>query len=281
MLKKILKDLIYRIKDDEVQALAAQFTYYFILSFFPFLIFLITLISYTPLTSEQALRDLAEIMPADVYRLVHKTISQIIDANRLSALSFGAAATLWAATNGVVGVITGLNKAYDVHESRSFIKVRVISVIFTLLLASLMILSMVTLILGEVIGLYFFRHLGLRGSFTEIWNILRYLVSLPAIFIIVLISYRFLPARKLCFKELLPGTVFSTLSLIATSVLFSLYVKHYANFSYMYGSLGGIIILLLWLYYTSLMLLLGGEINAAAAFYKERHGGKKTAVGKK
>ncbi len=271
MLKHFIGDLIYRIRDDNIQALAAQFSYYFILALFPFLIFFITLVSYTPLTGEQALETLSRVMPSSAYAVIRETIDEITRANRFSALSLGAAATLWAASNGVVAVIRGLNRAYDVHETRSFIRVRIISIGFTLLIVFLLIFSLITLVFGEIIAGYVFRFLRFEKIFARIWNPVRYIISFAAIFIMLAVTYYFLPNRKLCAKELLAGTLFAALGLIAVSTLFSFYVNNFTNYNLMYGSLGGIIALLLWLYYCSLILLLGGEINASCAFYRE-HG---------
>ena len=117
---EMLKDFYQRFQEHEVPALGAQLTYYLILAFFPFLIFLLTLLSYTPITSEEALNNLSRFLPADAYKVVIEVLRQTLSSSRQTLLSLGALFTIWASSNGINAVIRGINKAYDESETRPF-----------------------------------------------------------------------------------------------------------------------------------------------------------------
>jgi membrane protein len=178
-------------------------------------------------------------------------------------------ATIWAASNGVNAIIKGLNKAYDEEETRPFWIVRGISVISTLVLAVVILISMLTLVFGRIIGEYLFEWLNYPVAFPRIWSVLKLAIPLVAIFGVFMLMYQVTPNRRLTWRDVLPGSVFTTVGWIVSSLLFSFYVNHFGNYAKTYGSLGGIIVLLIWLYWSSIIVLLGGEINATYAFGRE------------
>lgn len=266
---KVLSDVYIRSKDDDVPALAAQLTYYFILSFFPFLIFLITLVSYTPITSERALNDLSKIIPPSAYNIVLDVVNQITLSPRETFLSFGMIAALWTSSNGMNAVIRGINKAYDQKETRPFWKVRGLSIIAIIALALTIIFSFTLLVFGEVIGRELFRFFGFSNLFKGTWTVMRFLIPILFMFTVFTLLYMLTPNRRLTLKEVLPGSVVTTIGWILTSVLFSFYISNFGNYSKTYGSIGGVIALLVWLYWISIIIMLGGELNASLAFKRD------------
>jgi len=267
----LIKDLYFRFNDDDVPALASQLAYYFILAIFPFLIFLINLISFTPITSEQALNDLSKLVPNVAYDIIKNVIDQASHTNRQTLLSFSMIATLWAASNGMNAVIKSLNKAYDRHETRSLWKVRFLSIIATIAFAFTIILSFFLLILGEVIGRSIFAFLGLSNSFKILWSYIRFISPVAIMIIVFALLYRYMPNRRMKYSEVLAGSIFSSIGWLILSVLFSIYVNNFPNYANTYGSIGGIILLIIWLYWISIIILLGGELNAALVYNRSRY----------
>lgn len=265
----ILKNLYCRFQDDEIPALGAQLTYYLLLAFFPFLIFVLTLLSYTHLASEEALVDLSRFLPANAYEVVHRIVEETVTPNRGTLLSFGMVAAFWLASNGVGALIRGINKAYDQEEKRPFWKVRGISLLFTLGMAVIIILSFGMLVFGELLGAYMFDILGVPHLFKAAWNIIRYLIPLAAMMLVFILLYHYTPNHRMRLKEVVPGSIFSTFGWVITSLVFSFYVNNFVNFSITYGSIGGIIVLLMWLYWSSIIVLIGGELNATLAFIRQ------------
>jgi membrane protein len=272
-----IQDIYGRIQEDEVPALGAQVTYYLILSFFPFVIFLIALIAYTPLRQEDVLADLIAIMPTAVGPLVEDMFKEVIHERSSTLLSLGMIAAIWTASGGMMAMIRALNKAYDVSERRSYFKVKAISIFYTLCLSLVICLSFVLLIFGHMIGEYTFNILNIPQSFEIFWGPFKSILMLIIMCAIFSLLYYTAPNRSIRYYDALPGAVFTTIGWVVISLSFSFYVNHFSSYTTAYGSLGGIIVLLVWLYLSSTLILLGGEINASLTCRRE---GKAKAEGK-
>jgi membrane protein len=266
---RFAEDMICRFRDDDVQALGAQLTYYLILAFFPFLIFLLNLIGYMQLSSEQFMAELIRLLPEESGKAVDDIIAEVTRGSSRTLLSFGMIATLWAASNGINAIIKALNKAYDEEENRPFWKVRGISLLSTFVLAFVILIAMLLLVFGRPIGQYLFEHLGYPAGFEFLWSLLKAALPLTAMFGVFMLLYRLTPNRRLRWREVIPGSCFASLGWILTSLLFSYYVNHFGNYEATYGSVGGIIVLLIWLYISSLIILFGGELNASLTFLRD------------
>jgi membrane protein len=259
---QIIRNFYLRFQEHEIPALGAQLTYYLLLAFFPFLIFILTLLSYTTITSEQVLYDLSRWIPADALKVVREVVRQTLNSSRQTLLSLGALFSLWASSNGINAVIHGINKAYDEKETRPFWKVRGISIGFTLGLAVVIILALVLLVLGRQLGLALSAYLNDRSLYMTSWQLYRFAIPLLVMLVVFSFFYRYAPNKKISFREAIPGALFSSLGWLTTSSIFSFYVNRFDTYTRTYGSLGGIIVLLLWLYISSMVILIGGEINA-------------------
>lgn len=268
-LVRCIKRIYHRFREDEVPAVGAQLAYYLILAFFPFVIFLITLVGYSPISSDQVLNSLSQILPLEAYNIIDKTISEVVNVRSRRLLSFSFISTLWAASNGVGALINGLNRAYDEKESRPFWKVKGIALIFTLILSMGILFAFIMLVFGGVIERKIISILGSSVTFKFLWNVLRYIFVLAFLFIVFSALYYYIPNCRLKLREVLPGAAFSTLGWLAASMAFAFYVDNFARFSVIYGSIGGVMILLIWLYISAVIILIGGELNAALAFDKQ------------
>jgi membrane protein len=273
-----MDQLYCRYQDDEVGALGAQMTYYLILAFFPFLIFLMTIMSYTRVTTSAILSNFSTIVAKDTYTVIESFINNVLESKNSTLLSFGMLGTIWAASAGIMAIIKGLNKAYDEEENRPFWKVKGISLLLTLAMGVVLLLSFVLLIFGEGFGEHVFKWLHIPNNFDTVWNLFKFFIPLITMFIVFIFIYKITPNRRITLKEVVPGSVFSTLGWIVTSVLFAFYVNHWGSYTKTYGSIGGVIVLLVWMYLSSVIILMGGEINATLAFIRD---GKKKASCKK
>lgn len=256
------KELFSKIKTDDVQGVSAQLTYYLILSLFPFLIFIMTLIGYAHISLEDKIQQLQPIMPAEAYSIIEEILQDVSEGRSQALLSFGMLATLWAASKGINAIIKGLNRAYDIDESRVFWKVRGIAFLATLSIGLVVLLSILLLVFGSWLKTQVFLLTDLPYGLQKLWDLLQYAVPLFVMFVVFTLLYWIAPSRRLRLKEVMPGALFSTVGWIVTSVLFSVYVNQFSDFTKTYGSLGGVMILLIWLYISSIIILAGGEINA-------------------
>lgn len=265
---RILKRLYKRIQSDEVPALGAQLTYYLILSFFPFLIILLTLVNYTAISSQDIVSQLGTVLPTEAYNIVREIINDIFSPKSDSILSFGIIATLWTSSNGVAAIIKGLNKAYDQKDTRSFLKRRGYAIIITIGLTLAILFAFTMLVFGQILGNNLFSFLGLSNLFKILWNIVRFIFPLLFLILVFIFFYKWAPNKPLHIKEVIPGAVFTTIAWILMSTAFAFYVNNFGTYTKTYGSIGGIIILLIWLYLSSIVILIGGELNATLAFDK-------------
>ncbi len=270
-----VRELFRRIKEDEVTALAAQLTYHLILAFFPFLFFLLTLAGYTNIAGEKVLTELGRLLPSNTYDTVLQIIYELLEQRSSTLLSFSMLATVWIASSGLSAITRGINKAFDQRETRPIWKLKIFSVIYTIGFALILLLLFIAIVFGEIFGKYIFDFLGYPHLFSSVWNTVRYIMSFVSAFLLLAAIYFLLPNRKMKFREIIPGSIFSSFLWIFISLLFSFYVNNFNNYSRIYGSIGGVMVLLLWLYWSSIIILTGGEINATLSHRRQSKGLKK------
>lgn len=265
----VLSQLYCRYQDNDVTAMAAQMTYYLILSLFPFLIFLITLMSYTPLASESVLEQLLIVLPETSYRIVMDIIRETVAASNRTLLSLGMLATVWTSSSGMMAIVKGINKAYDAEEKRPFWKVRGLSIVYTLVFAVLLLFTFVLLVFGKIAGQYLFALLHFPHHFEAVWSFAKWTIPVSMMIVVFALLYMQAPNYPVRPRNAWPGAVFAASGWIGASLLFSFYVNNFGNFTRTYGSIGGIMVLLIWIYISCVVILLGGELNATLQFMKE------------
>lgn len=266
--KNIIRSLFFRYIDDEISAMSSQLAYSLLLSFFPFLILLLTVLGYSSLKSDDVLAMLNNILPNDVFKLIRKTVIEIVDKRRGGLLSISMITTIWTASNGFNAVIRGLNKAYDEREERSYWKVQLTSILCTLGLALIIIIAFTLLVFGEVGSNYFIKKFKYSPLIEYLIDFGRYFIGLILMLMVFNAVYKYTPSKRLTWKETFPGAVFTTVGWILTSIGFSYYVNHFGSYSKIYGSIGAIIALMSWLFISSVIILIGGEINATLSYRK-------------
>lgn len=256
---------IKKIGDDDIFALGAQLAYYMVLSFIPFLMFLMTLVGFSHLNSDAVLNLLSNVMPTEAFNLIQSTVIEIVDREQTGLLWISIALAIWVSSAGFKAVIKGLNKAYGVKETRSYIKLKLISMIYTILLALIVIATLFLFVFGDVIGDFFIKVLEHPEFIYYIWNMLRYVVVILIMILFFMFLYNATPCVRLGWLEVIPGAVITTLGWISISYIFAYYVNNFSNYSRLYGSLGAVFMFMTWMFITSMILILGGEINAVLA----------------
>src|SRR5699024_5294367 len=137
-----IKEFITRINDADVTGLSAQLAYFFLLSLFPFLLFLVTLMGFLPINSESFMQFLTSFLPGDVIEMIETNLKDIVNNRSGGLLSIGIIGTLWSASNGVNAITKSFNKAYEVEEDRSFILNRIIALGLMLMLVTVIALAL-------------------------------------------------------------------------------------------------------------------------------------------
>lgn len=247
--------------NDDVFGTAAELSYYFLLALFPLLIFITSLIGFLPGTHNGLVRDLERIVPADAMELVRGTLTDIVNHRSGGLLSFSLVLSLWSASSGVVSLMRGLNRAYDVTEERSFWKRRLIAIGLTIAAVLLVATGSGMIMIGHRFGRWAVRTFEVNAGSAVVSTILGYVVGLALLLAGIGSLYYFAPNTRNK-QPVKAGALFATIGVIIGSLLFSLYLRLAPSASATYGSLGAVVTLMLWLYLIGLVLLIGGEINS-------------------
>lgn len=257
-----IKELLTRIQKVDVTGLASQLAFFFLLSLFPLLIFIFTLLPYLNLDQSEIFLFIRDYAPESVATLLEETLGDILNSRNGGLLSFGIVATIWSASKGMNALTSALNRSYFQEESRSFIVARGMSVVFTVMLIAVLVVALVLPVFGQQIGTLAFSYLGLEEGFLKIWSSLRWFLPPILIYAVFSLIYWLVPNLKLQYRSVILGSLFATIGWIITSLGFSYYVGNYGSYSSTYGSIGAIIVLMMWLYLSGIILMLGGQINA-------------------
>ena len=251
---------------------ASSLAFNFFLAFFPSLIFLFTLIPYIPIQGfqETLMELLGSVLPESTNQMAFQTINDIVNNPRGGLLSVGFILALYFSTNGMSALIEAFNSSYHIRESRSFIYQKKISLILTLILACLLILTIIIIIFSKS----FLENLLLNGTISReylyFFSTGKWCVLYTVLLLGISLLYYLAPNLKVKWKILSPGTIFSSIFIIITSVLFSYYISNFSSYNQIYGSIGTLIIILLWIYFNSIILLTGFEINVSI-FASKKH----------
>lgn len=267
----ILIHLIVKIKRDDVFALSSQLAYYLMLSFFPFILFLITLVGFSRLSSTEVLNGLNALLPQSIVDLTTSTITEVFDNQYTGLLGVSVLLMIWTSSSAFRAIIKGVNKAYNFKDNRSFIKRAIISMLGILALALIILLSLFMLVFGDVISGYIRDVVPFYKALLFLWNMFRYAFIFVVMIFIFVTIYCISPARRLKIKEVIPGAIFSTIGWVIVSFGFSFYINNFNNYSRFYGGLGAVFILMTWLFLISMIFILGVEINCVLSQIKQRN----------
>ena len=255
------------VQEDNVFGRAAELSYYFLLALFPFLIFLTSIIGLVlgsgTGTRHMLFNYLARIMPPSAFQLIDNTMYEVSSASGGGKLSFGLLAALWAASNGLTAITDSLNTAYDLTESRSWWKRRLVSIGLTMALSVLIIGALTLVVGGGRIAEWLAGVYGFGPVFPVAWKIIQWPVVLAFMTFAFALIYYFAPdIREQKWKWLTPGAVIGVALWLLVSIAFRVYLHFFNSYSATYGSLGAVIILMLWFYFTGAAVLIGGETNS-------------------
>ena len=244
--------------------LGAALGFYFLLAFFPFLLFLVAVVTLVPGVgglTDWLLRTASEYVPSEAFAMVEGVIRAVVAKPRGGLVSLGAGLAMWSASAGFTSVMECLNVAYGVREHRAWWRVRLEALGLTLALSLFIVLSFVLTLFAGPLASLVASWVGPAGGIATLainWSLSLALVT----FVTAVIYYVCPDVDALEWQWLSPGVVVFTLGFGVASVGFSYYVARFGSYDKTYGSLGAPIILLFWLYLLATFLLLGGELNA-------------------
>jgi len=262
-----LKRTLAEFKEDNLTDSAAALTYYGVLSIFPALIALVSVVGLIGNPQKiimVATKSLGSLVPASAVQSLKGPITSLANGSGAGiALLVGVLAALWTASGYIGAFMRASNVIYETEEGRSIFKLRPLQMLVTFALVLLQILILFALVVSGPVAREAGSAIGAGSTAVTVWNI----AKLPVIVVIVLVMFSLLyysaPNAKLGrFRSVLPGAVLALVVWIIASALFALYLANFSSYNKTYGTLGGVIAALVWLWITNVAVLLGAQFNA-------------------
>ena len=250
-----------RISGFRVPLYAANASFFMIMAVFPALLLLLGLLRYTPLEVERLGEMLAGFLPDALLESAEELILLTYDNTDRVTLGLSLVTTLWSSGKGMYGIIRGLNAVYEREEKRGYFRIRLISVIYTIVFLILLVLTLGLHVFGT--KLLVLIHRATHPFFIFLLGIidLRFILLLILQTGIFLLLYMMLPNGGNRFLDSLPGALLASSGWLIFSDMYSIYVEHFATLSNIYGSVYAVAISMLWLYFCMAIVFYGGALN--------------------
>ena len=258
---RVIRGFLRRFNEDHVGAYAAQSAYFILLSFIPFVLLLVTLVQYTPLTQEIVTTALVRIVPEEFSSFVEGVVREIFGKSP-AYVPLSAVIALWSAGKGVNALTNGLNCVYRVEETRGYLINRLRSTVYTLIFVVAVVLTLILLVFGNQIQAGIAARFPMIAKVTSFIIGMRTFITLVFLGLVFLLIYKFVPNRRASFKSQIPGAMVSAVAWSLFSLAFSVYIDFTPGSINMYGSLTTLVLIMLWLYFCICILFLGAEINS-------------------
>ena len=263
-----LKRTFTEFSEDNLTDSAAALTYYAVLSIFPALIAMLSLVGLVgdPQTVTKTLTDIiGSIGPASAVETFKGPIEGLANSSGTAGIMLivGILSALWTASGYVGAFMRASNVIYEVEEGRSFVLLRPLQMLVTLVLVVLLALVLVAIVLTGPIAGAVGSAIGLGSTAVTIWNIAKWPVLLLVVVFMVTLLYFASPNAKLAgLRSIMPGAALAIVVWLLASAAFAFYVAHFGSYNKTYGALGGVIVFLVWMWLTNVAILLGAEVNA-------------------
>jgi len=253
-----------------------ELAYNFLLAVFPMLLFLVALLG--AFASAGKLRGdlffyLQQLLPPAGYTVIVNTLREVMKNSASGKLTFGLLFALYAGSGGMTQLMSTLNAAYEVHEGRSWIVVRLISIGLTIAMSILIIMALLLVLGGGSVLQYLGGALGLSTVVLIAAKILQWILALAFVVIAFAVIYYFAPdVKERHWYWITPGSVIGVVLWALASAGLRAYLHFFNTYNRTYGSLGAVMILMLWFYVTGLAFLMGGQLNSTIEHAAAEHG---------
>ncbi len=258
----IQNNIISKIRNDKVGAFAGQSSYFLILSFLPFMMFLLLLFQYLPLDFDSILEPLYVIVPEHFRETFRLFLEDLHVNTNVTFFFFSIILTIWTAGKGIMAITGGLNEIYEVKEERNYVFLRLKASLYTLLFAALILFTIAVMVFGDSIYAWIRENsTTLMPENSKLLDVAKSFGAVIFYFFIFTFFYVFLPAKKQNVIKQMPGAGFTTIGWLVMSAIFNFYVEISGSNSFMYGSMAYLIIILIYLYFLMFVFFLGAELN--------------------
>jgi membrane protein len=264
----VLKRTVTEFMDDGLTDWAAALTYYGLLSLFPGMIALFSIVGLVgdPDSATETITEVVTALgPESAAQTFAGPIESVASDRGAAGIAFvgGLAVALWSASNYVGAFIRASNVVYETPEGRPFWKLRPLQIAVTLVLVLFGVLLAVGLVLTGPVVDAIADPIGLSSTAITLWNVAKWPVMAAIFLLMISVLYYASPNAKLRgFKWVTPGSLMAIVVWVLASAAFALYVANFGSYDKTYGTLAGLVVLLVWLWITNLAILFGLELNA-------------------
>ncbi len=265
--KYVSKKTFREFMDDQCTDLAAALTYYAVLSLFPALLAMVSLlglVGQAERTTDALLGIVDDLAPGTAVDTLQPVVESLTQTNTAGlAFIVGVGGALWSASGYVGAFGRTMNRIYEIPEGRPFWKLRPLQIVITLLAVILISLVALGLVISGPVAESIGRAIGIGSTAVTAWQFLKWPVLVAVVVLVIAILYYATPnVKQPKFRWITPGSVIAVLVWAGASVVFAFYVANFGSYNKTYGALAGVIVFLLWLWITNLALLFGAEVNA-------------------
>lgn len=264
MLRKIwhtIEWFMKKINDSDVDAWSGQSAFFIIISFFPFMLLLVSLLRTMHIAESQIMGELTTLLPSAVLDFILNVVNEATSHTETAIVSVSVIAALWAISRSMFAVTKGLCSVYETEETRNYFLTRIISFFYTIAFFVVLAITLLILVFGGTIATFLVQLFPQFKATALLILTFRSIVAAVVLTLMFLLMYKVLPNNPMRLRELLPGALFTSLGWLIFSRLFSFYIDNFSNYSNLYGSLTAIVLLMLWLYFCMYILFLGGTVN--------------------
>ena len=264
---KVFWRAVLKFVDDGGTAIASNVALSLLLSLFPFLMLVASLLRIWGDTAlvDEVFNLVLGYWPADAARPIAEQMKIIVNQRAVEFFSVSTFIGLFLATNGIESARDGLNRAYKTTENRPFLWRRLQSVFFVIGGAFGLIVAAIILIGTPIIWSFLIDRMTFLENFSFTVGFVKYAVAISVLVLTLIAFHQFLPNGRRPLREMMPGIALTIIGMIGGSHLFALYLQTIANYTALYAGLAGTMIAIVYLYAVSALILFGAEFNAANA----------------
>ncbi len=263
----VLRGTVKEFLDDEIPDRAATLTYYGVLSIFPALLLLVSLLGVVgERATEHILDNLERLAPGPAREILRNAVDELersTGGGFLAAVSLLAA--VWAASGYVAAFIRTANHVYDIPEGRPVWKLTPLRIGVTLVLMVLLALSAVIVVFTGGVAEQVGAAIGMGDQALLVWSLVKWPVLVLLVAAMIGILYRTAPNARLRGLRMAPGSLLAVLLWVVASGGFALYTANFDSYNKTYGTLAGVVVFLVWLWLSNLVILFGLELDAELA----------------
>ncbi len=260
------KQMVARFFGERFYDQAAQTAYYLLLSVVPFIIFMLSLLSFFPVEQQAVLEFVGTYAPGESFSLIKENVNAVLSAENGEVLSLSLIATFWLSSMAVQSLRRSLNDAHKIKRDLPFWKGLLrdfkVTFIFMIIVPLSLLIPLVEQFLQSIVTDS--ETITAWTGWLKIWTIVRWSIGTLFLMIFFTAFYKMMPNKKQTIQFVLPGALFASLGWQIVSLLFGNYAAA-VSYTKLYGQLSGIIVLVLWFYLTAVVLLLGGLLNVEKA----------------